>query len=96
MPDDDFGYTLRDIFGDQAHAFRKYQRIMYWMPKFRNNNPYPVPFDLPEDPIKLAVLALKRMAVDLENKLSIHMVSDYFFIKTLYSLAFSYQVSILV
>ncbi len=34
-------------------------------------NPYPVPFELPDDPLELAELALKRMAVDLQNKLSV-------------------------
>ena len=65
---------LIDRFGPMAHVFRKYQRIMYWMPKFKNANPYPVPFDVPEDPLELAKLALRRMAVDLENKLSIFQV----------------------
>ena len=63
------GYQLQEIFGIKAHAFRKYQRMMYWLPKFKNANPYPVPHILPEDPRELARMALKRMAVDLENKI---------------------------
>ena len=74
IPDDEFGDILRDMFGTMTHVFRRYQKMMYWMPKFKNANPYPVPYDLPEDPIELAKLALKRMAVDLENKLSIFQV----------------------
>ena len=66
---------LVDRFGSMTHVFRKYQRMMYWLPKFKNANPYPVPYNVPEDPLELAKLALKRMAVDLENKLSIFRVS---------------------
>lgn len=74
IPDDDMGYQLRGIFGDKCHAFRKYRRMMYWMPKFRFANPYYVPYNLPTDQIELAKLALKRMAVDLENEVSVFMV----------------------
>ena len=62
---------LAERFGTEAHAFRKYQRMMYWMPKFKNLNPYPIPYELTDDPLELAKMALKRMAVDLENKLSV-------------------------
>lgn len=75
VPDDDMGYKLIRIFGQESHAFRKYQRMMYWMPKFKFANPYYVPYQLPTDDIELAKMALKRMAVDLENKLTVHHVS---------------------
>lgn len=65
---------VKAIFGDQAHAFRKYQRMMYWMPKFKYANPYRVPYFLPDDQLELAKLALKKMAVDVQNKLSIFQV----------------------
>ena len=74
LPDDDTGYLLKSIFGTETHVFRRYQRMMYWMPKFKNANPYPLPLELPEDPIELAILALKKMAVDLENIVSVHHV----------------------
>lgn len=66
-PDDEFGYILKDRFGVHAHAFRKYRRMMYWMPKFKHANPYPVPYELPEDPRELARLALQRMCPDPLN-----------------------------
>ena len=75
VPDDDLGYQLIRIFGKKAFAFRKYQRMMYWMPKFKFANPYHVPYELPNDNIELAKMALKRMAVDLENVVTVHMVS---------------------
>ena len=71
IPDHDFGVRLKKVFGTDAHAFRKYRRMMYWMPKFKHANPYPVPKDLPDDDLSLALLALKRMAVDRENKISV-------------------------
>jgi signaling intermediate in Toll pathway protein len=75
VPDDDMGHQLIRIFGKKAHVFRKYQRMMYWMPKFKFASPYHVPYDLPTDGIELAKMALKRMAVDLENKVTVYMAS---------------------
>ena len=75
VPDDDMGAQIIRIFGQESHAFRKYQRMMYWMPKFKFANPYYVPHMLPNDDIELAKLALKRMSVDLENELTVHHVS---------------------
>jgi len=66
------GAQIIRIFGQESHAFRKYQRMMYWMPKFKFANPYYVPHMLPNDDIELAKLALKRMSVDLENELTVH------------------------
>ena len=71
IPDHDFGVRLKNVFGTDAHAFRKYRRMMYWMPKFKHANPYPVPVELPNDALSLALLALRRMAVDRENKISV-------------------------
>ena len=48
--------------------------MMYWMPKFKYANPYRVPYELPDDQIELSKLALKRMAVDLENEISVFQV----------------------
>ncbi|KAK7500838.1 hypothetical protein BaRGS_00008082 [Batillaria attramentaria] len=71
IPDHDFGMRLEKVFGTDAHAFRKYRRMMYWMPKFKHANPYPVPKELPDDALQLALLALRRMSVDKETKLSV-------------------------
>jgi len=79
-PDDDMGYQLISIFGQESFAFRKYQRMMYWMPKFKFASPYYVPYVLPTDELELAKMALKRMSVDLENQLSVYHVSLVMFI----------------
>ncbi|XP_046557416.1 evolutionarily conserved signaling intermediate in Toll pathway, mitochondrial-like [Haliotis rubra] len=76
IPDHEFGSILKKIFGPDAHAFRKYRRMMYWLPKFKNANPYPVPRELPEDPCLLAVLALKRMVIDKENVIDVWKVES--------------------
>ena len=47
---------------------------MYWIPKFRNANPFPVPLELPDDDVEMAKLALKRMAVDLQNQVTVYQV----------------------
>ncbi|KAL8603686.1 hypothetical protein ACOMHN_017183 [Nucella lapillus] len=71
IPDHDFGVRLQTVFGTEAHAFRKYRRMMYWLPKFKHANPYPVPKELPDDALAIALLALKRMAVDKQNRITV-------------------------
>jgi len=48
IPDDEMGNIIVSRFGENSYVMKKYQRIMYWGPKFRNMNPYPVPWILPE------------------------------------------------
>lgn len=71
IPDHNFGARLEKIFGTEAHAFRKYRRMMYWMPKFKHANPYPIPKELPVDALQLALLALKRMSVDRDSEITV-------------------------
>ncbi|XP_071813185.1 evolutionarily conserved signaling intermediate in Toll pathway, mitochondrial-like [Apostichopus japonicus] len=61
MPNNETKKLLLDVFGRQSHPVKKYQRIMYWFPKFRNINPFPLPFELPSDPVLLSELGLKRI-----------------------------------
>jgi signaling intermediate in Toll pathway protein len=51
--------------------------MIYWMRKFQNANPYKLPHHLPLDPIKLAILALKKMSVDLENEIKVFKVISF-------------------
>ncbi|KAL8164590.1 UNVERIFIED_CONTAM: hypothetical protein K2H54_054024 [Gekko kuhli] len=64
MPNKETRLLLLQIFGDKSHPVRKYQRILYWFPKFKHINPHPVPDPLPQDPVDLARLSLQRMAAD--------------------------------
>lgn len=75
-PDDDLGFMLVARFGSTGHPVRKFQRMFYWMPKFKNITPFPLPKPLPADDIELAKLALKRMAVDMDNKIEVHQTDD--------------------
>ena len=73
------GNLLLSITGPKSHAFRKYRRHLYWARKFNNLNPYhkDIPRQMPDDPLELAVLALKKMAIDLENKITVWQVGVY-------------------
>ncbi|XP_053151363.1 evolutionarily conserved signaling intermediate in Toll pathway, mitochondrial [Hemicordylus capensis] len=72
MPNKETKFLLLRIFGEKSHPIRKYQRLMYWFPKFKNINPYPVPDPLPQDPVDLARLSLQRIAADLDAKVTVY------------------------
>lgn len=72
MPNVETKVLLFQIFGDKSHPMTKYQRIMYWFPRFKHVNPFPVPRPLPEDPVDLARFSLKRIANDLDAKVTIY------------------------
>ncbi|XP_005994181.1 evolutionarily conserved signaling intermediate in Toll pathway, mitochondrial [Latimeria chalumnae] len=71
MPNKETKFLLVQIFGEKSHPVRKYQRIMYWFPKFKHANPYPVPAVLPQDPLDLAKFSLQRIAADLDAKTTV-------------------------
>ncbi|XP_077980304.1 evolutionarily conserved signaling intermediate in Toll pathway, mitochondrial-like [Glandiceps talaboti] len=62
MPDEETKGVLLAVFGRKGNPVRKLQRILYWFYKFRHVNPFPVPKVLPEDPVEVARLGLKRIA----------------------------------
>lgn len=72
MPNVETKVLLAQIFGEKSHPVRKYQRIMYWFPKFKHANPFPVPHVLPSDPVELARFSLTRIADDLDAKITIY------------------------
>ncbi|XP_028988962.1 evolutionarily conserved signaling intermediate in Toll pathway, mitochondrial [Betta splendens] len=72
MPNIETKVLLVQIFGKKSHPIRKYERMMYWFPKFKNLNPFPVPQQLPEDPVDLARLSLTRIASDLDAKVTVY------------------------
>jgi len=66
-------------FGPTGIPVRKYCRMMYWMPKFMNTNPWPVPRPTPQDAYTLALLAIERiMSVDKLGVVSVLDVSIHF------------------
>ncbi|KAM3590027.1 uncharacterized protein V6R79_002186 [Siganus canaliculatus] len=72
MPNMETKVLLVQIFGEKGHPMRKFQRIMYWFPKFKHINPFPVPQQLPGDPVDLARLSLNRIANDLDAKITVY------------------------
>ncbi|CAD6992329.1 unnamed protein product [Ceratitis capitata] len=72
IPDYEMEAMLLNIFGRRGHPLRKYWRMMYWMPKFKNLSPWPLPNPLPDDTLDIAKMAIDRMCtVDLRSKVSV-------------------------
>ncbi|GIY83680.1 evolutionarily conserved signaling intermediate in Toll pathway, mitochondrial [Caerostris darwini] len=68
-PDKELGEIIVASFGKSSHVYKKYARMMYWMPKLRNINPFMLPDPLPDDGRELAKLALYKMSVDKRTKI---------------------------
>lgn len=77
IPDYEMEDMLMNIFGKRGHPLRKFWRMMYWMPKFKNLSPWVVPNPPPHDVMDLAKLAIERMvSVDLQSTIKIYQTSD--------------------
>lgn len=75
MPDYEIEDMLMNIFGKKGYPLRKFWRMMYWMPKFKNLSPWPVPDPLPNDVLELAKLAIARISsADVQSCLSVYEV----------------------
>ena len=76
MPDSETEIMMVNVFGMNAFPLRKLRRMAYWMPKFKNLSPWPVPDPLPDNGLEIAKLAIERiMSVDHQSKISVHYVS---------------------
>jgi len=72
IPDEELGDLLLNIFGKYATPYKRYCRMMYWMPKFKNLSPFPLPDEMPNDALELAKLAIKQItSVDPITKLKV-------------------------
>ncbi|XP_021000895.2 evolutionarily conserved signaling intermediate in Toll pathway, mitochondrial [Parasteatoda tepidariorum] len=69
-PDREMVEIVKNVFGKSSHVYKKLVRMMYWMPKLKNINPYLMPDPMPADPRELARLALKKMSVDIRTKIT--------------------------
>ncbi|KAJ1172371.1 hypothetical protein NDU88_004218 [Pleurodeles waltl] len=76
LPNKDTKFLLLQIFGDRSHPIRKYQRIMYWFPRFKHVNPYPLPTHLPQDSLDLARLSLQRISADPDARSTVYQMSS--------------------
>jgi signaling intermediate in Toll pathway protein len=77
MPDKEMETLIIEIFSKYSSPWRKCARMTYWMTKFRNANPFPMPDPLPNDALELALLAIKRMCIDVQTKISVLSVSGF-------------------
>lgn len=76
MPDYEIEDILMNIFGKRGYPLRKFWRMMYWMPKFKNLSLWPVPNPPPNDIYDLAKMAIERIAsADIQSKLSVYQVN---------------------
>uniref|UniRef100_A0A182NA29 Evolutionarily conserved signaling intermediate in Toll pathway, mitochondrial n=1 Tax=Anopheles dirus TaxID=7168 RepID=A0A182NA29_9DIPT len=72
MPDYEMEAMLVNVFGKKGHPVRKYWRMMYWMPKFKNLSPWLLPNPVPDDAQELARLAVERMcSIDPRSKIDV-------------------------
>ena len=72
IPDEETGDIILNVFGKYSTPYKRYCRMMYWMPKFKNLSPFPLPDELPNSALELAKLAIKQMSsVDPTTKLDI-------------------------
>ncbi|XP_014217677.1 evolutionarily conserved signaling intermediate in Toll pathway, mitochondrial [Copidosoma floridanum] len=80
MPDPEMESMLLNIFSSHGLPTQKYWKMMYWMPKFKNLNPWPVPKPIPNDPFELAKLAMVKISsIDVQSVVSVfdtHEVED--------------------
>lgn len=75
-PDKELRQMVLDTFGFHSDVFKKFARMMYWMPKFKHLSPFPLPNPVPRDPLELAKLAVRRMCVDLQTQVTVHDTKD--------------------
>ncbi|CAO1354987.1 unnamed protein product [Diamesa hyperborea] len=77
IPDYEMEDMLVNVFGRKGHPVRKFWRMMYWMPKFKNLSPWMLPNPVPDETLELAKLAVERMcSVDVLSKVSVYQTSD--------------------
>ncbi|XP_072005709.1 evolutionarily conserved signaling intermediate in Toll pathway, mitochondrial [Engystomops pustulosus] len=65
-------FLLVQTFGKLSHPVKKYQRMLYWFPRFKHTNPYPVPLDLQADPVALSRVCLERIAADRDARVTVY------------------------
>ncbi|XP_015595452.1 evolutionarily conserved signaling intermediate in Toll pathway, mitochondrial isoform X2 [Cephus cinctus] len=73
IPDREMETMLINIFGKSAIPLRKYWRMMYWMPRFKNLNPYKFSEEIFSNAIELAKQAIKKISeVDPEREIIVY------------------------
>ena len=70
IPDEEMGDIILNVFGKYATPYKRYCRMMYWLPKFKNLCPWPLPEEMPQNGLELGKLAI-RQVLDFPEKLNI-------------------------
>ncbi|XP_040270945.1 evolutionarily conserved signaling intermediate in Toll pathway, mitochondrial [Bufo bufo] len=65
-------FLLVQTFGKLSHPVKKYQRLLYWFPRFKHVNPHPVPLHLEADPVAMSKVCLERIAADRDAKATVY------------------------
>lgn len=77
IPDTELQDIIYATFGRNSHPFKKLSRMNYWMKKFNNASPWPLPKILPNNALELANLAMARMcSVDLTTVITHYDTSE--------------------
>ncbi|XP_031849443.1 evolutionarily conserved signaling intermediate in Toll pathway, mitochondrial [Nomia melanderi] len=77
MPDYEMQELIINIFGIRSWPARKYAALAYWMAKFHQLNPWPIPDPPPTDHKVLGQYALKKMAsMDVLSKITEYKTTD--------------------
>ncbi|XP_006905902.1 evolutionarily conserved signaling intermediate in Toll pathway, mitochondrial [Pteropus alecto] len=72
MPNKETEFLLLQIFGRKSYPMLKFVRMRLWFSGFKNVNPFPMPQDLPQDPVDLARLGLRHMEPDLSARVTVY------------------------
>ncbi|XP_029772968.1 evolutionarily conserved signaling intermediate in Toll pathway, mitochondrial isoform X2 [Suricata suricatta] len=72
MPNKETEFLLIQIFGRKSYPMLKFVRMKLWFSRFKNINPFPVPRDLPQDPVDLAALGLRHMEPNLSARVTVY------------------------
>ncbi|XP_065574394.1 evolutionarily conserved signaling intermediate in Toll pathway, mitochondrial-like [Artemia franciscana] len=77
IPDRELEIIMVNAFGNTSFAVNKLRRMAYWMPKFRNLSPFPLPNPVPMDTLELAKLAIQRITLpDLQTQIEVYKASE--------------------
>ncbi|XP_054573385.1 evolutionarily conserved signaling intermediate in Toll pathway, mitochondrial isoform X1 [Eptesicus fuscus] len=76
MPNKETEFLLLQIFGRKSYPMLKFIRMKLWFSRFKNINPFPVPRDLPQDPVDLATLGLRHIEPDLSARVTVYQMAS--------------------
>ncbi|KAA0202646.1 hypothetical protein HAZT_HAZT009909 [Hyalella azteca] len=72
IPDAEMEDIILMVFGSNSHPMKKCRRMNYWMHKFANASPWPLPKPVPSEVLELAKLAVARMcSVDQASEITV-------------------------